>query len=64
MPLTARVLTSFRQVPGVADLGAHRREGDAREEADLGAPRGEGDVERVRVRAQKLRDEESESTRS
>ena len=44
VPLTARVLTSFRQVPGVADLGARRREGDAGEEADLGARRGEGDT--------------------
>ena len=44
VPLTARVLTSFRQVPGVADLGARGREGDAGEEADLGARRGEGDT--------------------
>ena len=44
MPLTARVLTSFRQVPGVADLGARGREGDAGEEADLGARRREGDA--------------------
>ena len=42
VPLTARVLTSFRQVPGVADLGARRREGDAGEEADLGARRDVG----------------------
>ena len=49
VPLTARVLTSFRQVPGVADLGARRREGDAGEEASRRRrcrkkPRGEGDV--------------------
>ena len=34
----------FLQEPGVADLGARQREGDAGDEADLGARRGEGDV--------------------